>query len=358
MREKSRKSISALIGKEATAYAQGSPIELPFGFVFPFERGSRSYLDLQIEGVGTKTLLAELAGDYRSIGIDAVAMAANDVIRSGAKPILMSDAIHVARSEPSKIASIIAGVREGAKLSGALLCSGETGDVAEILHAPYKRSALPFDIFVSVLGTVDRGNVVYGRISKGDVVIAMESSGIHSNGLTLARKILLKNWGGVYEPDERPAGLGRKLIAELLEPTRIYVGPLLEAMEKSRIKAAIHITGDGFFKFGRLIEFQRKISRTVGEIGFKFDSLGPLPSIYRLLEGAAEESKHPISRKEMFRTFNMGFGFAVVVSKEQEETVVSSFRRWFPARRIGTVTPNRSILLEGAGKDGETIVFR
>ncbi|MGI0085656.1 MAG: AIR synthase related protein, partial [Nitrososphaerales archaeon] len=242
VREKSRVRISSDLKKRWRTYAHGKPLELPFGPVFPISPRRESFLDLEIEGIGTKTLLAEMDPEgYSSIGMDGVAMVVNDVIRSGAAPLLLADAVHVARSG-SMVESLVRGVRKGARIAGCVLASGETGDVAEILHTRLAGScAEPFDLLVSCLGIVSDDDVVRGSIKEGDPIIGIESSGIHSNGISLARRILLRPWGGKYELLDIPGGCSRPVIKELLEPTRIYVREVLESVKNFGLKAAVHI---------------------------------------------------------------------------------------------------------------------
>ncbi len=195
-------------------------------------------------------------------------MAVNDVIRSGATPVLLSDALHIFRSDSQVVRSILQGVMRGAEVSDCVLASGETGDVADILHQPIGSSSTPFDLFVSALGIVKRDQIVFGEIRPGDVVIGLESSGIHSNGLSLARRLLISKWGGLYELDDSPPELAGKkpttVGEELLRPTRIYVRPFREAQRRSTIKAAIHITGDGYSKFRRILDFQPNEAIEIG----------------------------------------------------------------------------------------------
>jgi len=333
-------------------------MSLPFGLIFPQNEKAESFLDFQIEGVGTKTLVAEFAKKYDTIGQDAVAMAVNDVIRSGATPVLLSDALHISHSDRRIVRSILKGVMTGADISDCVLASGETGDVGEILHQSLSPKSTPFDLFVSALGIVDKDRIVHGEINRGDIVIGLESSGIHSNGISLARRLLLKRWGGLYELDDTPLELGKgtSVGEELLRPTRIYAKPLREALRSSHIKAAIHITGDGFSKFRRILDFQLK---NPSRLGFEFDSLGESPPIFKLIEGAASRIGSGISKEEMFRTFNMGYGFAVIVSKEDEKSVLDSFNRYRLGRTIGRVTSSAypKIVLKGVRRDGKTILL-
>lgn len=358
IRESSRAKISTMLRKEWKNYVYGRPLELPFGPLFPNSPRGDAFFDLQIEGIGTKTLLAELDPEgYRSIGVDGVAMVVNDVIRSGATPMLLADATHVAKSHHIGVQSLVKGVMRGARLSGCTLASGETGDVAEILHKRLVGSiGEPFDLMVSCLGVVSRGQVVNGRLKEGDVIIGIESSGIHSNGISLARKILLKAWGGKYEPHDIPEGLSRSVIKELLEPTRIYAKEVLEGVRRFGLKAAVHITGDGFGKFQRLLDFQVK-ERSVGNLGIEFDEISSSGGIFNLIEKTSKALRKPISKKEMYRTFNMGYGFAVVADFGNADSLVDLFNKYHPARRIGRVTKSGRVVIRNPVGRQKTIIL-
>jgi phosphoribosylformylglycinamidine cyclo-ligase len=311
-RQKAHFKIHAALSEEAKAYP-GNIIKPPFGTLFPAPNSIDSYFDLQIEGVGSKTLLAEISGNYKTIGIDGVAMAVNDVIRSGADPVLISDGIHISKSNPDVVRSIISGVREGAKLAGCTLASGETGDVSELLHSQIEGGFTPFDLFVSCFGIASREDVIMGKISAGDRIIGLKSSGIHSNGLTLARKLLLKQWGGKYEIHDTPETLDRSIVEELMEPTKIYTKEIKTAREVGKIKAAVHITGDGLSKFRRLLSWQPGFENS--NLGVKLKISSKLP-IFNLILETEIEAGTPIAILEMFSTFNMGYGFAIIVSSK------------------------------------------
>lgn len=341
IRDFSRRNIASRIASSSRTYLFGRPIELPFGLIYPSPVERETLYDIQIEGVGTKTLLAELTGDYRSIGIDGVAMAVNDVIRSGANPFLLSDAIHISKSEPRITRQLVEGVMIGAKKAGCVLASGETGDVPEILHHQLRKGSPSFDIMVSAVGCVSKNDVILGSVSPGDVVIGLESSGIHSNGLTLARKILLRKWGGKYDAWDEPEPLARPLIEELLEPTMIYVKAVTESQRHVNIKAAVHITGDGLGKFRRLIEWTRRKERRA--IGFKFEGIAKIPDIFSLIYQTARRKRNYLSAKEMFETFNMGFGFAVVVNKCDEDDALDRLNKQWRATRIGEATDKATV---------------
>ncbi len=342
-RERSRETIASRIVRDSARYEFGKPVRLPFGLIYPSSASARTFYDLQIEGIGTKTLLAELSGKYDTIGIDAVAMAVNDVIRSGAHPILLSDAIHIAALDRKIITRLIKGVRMGGKISRCTLASGETGNVTEILHGQIAKPLPPFDLIVSCLGTVKESEIVKGYISPGDSIIGLRSSGIHSNGLTLARRVLLKCWGGKFDPWFKPPVISRSVIEELLEPTRIYVEAIADARQVSALKAAVHITGDGFAKFRRLLVWQRRFKQSGVKTGLKFEGLRRMPGVFRLIYETARDAGTPISISEMFRTFNMGYGFAVIVAKSDEAEVLDSLNKTCRAEKIGVVTSDGRI---------------
>ncbi|MCL4518395.1 MAG: phosphoribosylformylglycinamidine cyclo-ligase [Thaumarchaeota archaeon] len=355
LRDSSRRNITARLVSRSRTYQFGHPIELPFGLIYPSPVEKAMLYDLQIEGVGTKTLLAEMSGDYRSVGIDAVAMTVNDVIRSGANPFLLSDAIHISKSRPQVTRQLVEGVMNGAKKAGCVLASGETGDVPEILHQPLQADSFPFDIMVSAVGFVRKHDIIRGSVSPGDVVIGLESSGIHSNGLTLARKILLRKWGGRYAAWDEPDPLNRPLIEELLEPTKIYAKAITDSQRHVKFKAAVHITGDGLGKFRRLVDWMQRIERRA--IGFKFEGMGEIPSIFRLIYETARSNKNFLSSKEMFETFNMGFGFAVVVDKRDADATLDRLNKHCHAVRIGEATREAAISVDDSYFENRRLIL-
>ncbi|MGQ9530726.1 MAG: phosphoribosylformylglycinamidine cyclo-ligase [Candidatus Bathycorpusculaceae bacterium] len=311
----------------------GKVIELPYGNIFPF--GENRYLDLVIEGVGTKVLVAQLAGKFDTIGVDGVAMAVNDVIRSGAKPLAIADNIHVQFSDPKLVEELLKGVAKGAVEAGCVVPSGEIGDVADVVKGLVEGKG--FDMVVAAMGEVSGEKIIYGRnIKPGDIIVGLASSGIHSNGVSLARKVLFKRWSGRYEPYEVPDGLGREVVYEVLEPTKIYVKPLLRVAEEVKVKAAVHITGDAYLKFDRLAKFSKGI-------GFEFDNFKPQP-IFELIQKTASEVCGRITDEEMFKTFNMGWGFAVIVDRADEDKAVDVLEKsGVHAEKIGCVNDLRGI---------------
>lgn len=291
-------------------------MHLPYGNIFAF--GENTFLDLVIEGVGTKVLLAQLAQKYDTIGIDAVAMAVNDVIRSGAKPLAIADNIHAQASEPTLVKAWLKGIIQGANESECPVTGGETGDVAEIIKGLAENAG--FDMVVASVGKVERKQIIKGEnIKPGDPIIGLASSGLHSNGITLARKILFKQWGGKYLPNDVPEGLDREVALEVLEPTKIYVKPLLKLAREVKVKAAVHITGDAYMKFNNLANYSPGI-------GFEFNNFKPHP-IFGLIQKTAVELGFTITDEEMFKTFNMGWGFGIIVDKADIDKAMNTLKQ-------------------------------
>jgi phosphoribosylformylglycinamidine cyclo-ligase len=332
LRAKSKKALQIL--RETYRFSHyGEVVQLPYGNIFPY--GKNRYLDLVIEGVGTKVLVAQLAEKYDTIGIDGVALAVNDVIRSGAKPLAIADNIHAQVSDPALVKEWLKGIVRGATESECVVPSGEIGDVAEVIKGLVEGKG--FDMIVATIGEVTSEKIISGRdIKPDDVVIGLRSSGIHSNGVSLARKILFKKWGGRYEPFDIPDGLDREIVYEVLEPMKIYVKPLRTVAEELKVKAAVHITGDAYLKFDNLTRFSKGI-------GFEFDNFSPHP-IFELIQKTASELGCVITDEEMLKTFNMGWGFAVIVDKRNRDKALDVLEKnGVKAEQIGHVTDSKGI---------------
>ena len=259
------------------------------------------------DGCGTKVKLAILMDKHDTIGIDAVAMCVNDIICCGAKPLFFLDYIACGKNIPEKIASIVSGVCEGCVQSGAALIGGETAE-----H-PGMMPKEDYDLAGFAVGIVDKKKIIdNSKVSEGDVIIALKSSGVHSNGFSLVRKVFdVENadLGKKYEI------LGDKTLGEtLLTPTKIYVKPVLKLIEELEVKAISHITGGGFYE---------NIPRSLPE-GFsakiKTEDVEILP-IFRLI---AEVGNIP--ERDMFNTFNMGVGMSIVVNKSDTEKALEILR--------------------------------
>jgi phosphoribosylformylglycinamidine cyclo-ligase len=311
----------------------GGVMHLPYGNIFAFAEDS--FLDIVIEGVGTKVLLAQLAKKYDTIGIDAVAMAVNDVIRSGAKPLAIADNIHAQESNPGLVVEWLKGIIQGAEEAESPVTGGETGDVAEIIKGLAEN--VGFDMVVASVGEVKRPEIITGKnIKPGDPIIGLASSGLHSNGITMARKILFKQWGGKFLPNEVPEGLDDEIVLEALKPTEIYVKPFLKLASEVKVKAAVHITGDAYMKFNNLA------SSSPG-IGFEFNNFHPQP-IFGLIQKTAAELGFTISDEEMFKTFNMGWGFGIIVDKTEIDKAMSTLEKnSIKSEVMGKVTDKKTV---------------
>ena len=252
------------------------------------------------DGVGTKLKLAFLMDKHDTVGIDCVAMCVNDIICCGAKPLLFLDYIAVGKNFPEKVADIVKGVAEGCVQAGCALTGGETAEMPGFYPED------EYDLAGFSVGVVDKAKVLdNSKITEGDVIIALPSSGVHSNGFSLVRKVFDVENGDIKSPVE---DLGGKSIGEtLLTPTKIYVKPMLKLFEEVTVKAVSHITGGGFYE---------NIPRSLPDgFGAKIDksALKILP-IFKLIEKVGN-----IPERDMFNTFNMGVGMSVVVSKADAE---------------------------------------
>ena len=256
------------------------------------------------DGVGTKIRIAQLLDKHDTIGIDCVAMCVNDIICCGAKPLFFLDYIAIGKNEPEKVASIVSGVAEGCVQSGCALIGGETAE-----H-PGMMAAGDYDLAGFSVGIVDKPKVIdNSRMAPGDVILALPSSGIHSNGFSLVRKVFDVEHAAL---DRHVPELGRTLGEALLEPTVIYVKPVLRCMEAADVKGVSHITGGGFFE---------NIPRCIPEgLGAKIDKAAVrTPAIFKMLQKQGNISEH-----DMFNTFNMGVGMTVVVPKEDADRAIAA----------------------------------
>src|SRR3954453_7573191 len=284
----------------ATADLRPGEVRLPNGyFANVIAVGPNLGIALGTDGVGTKLLVAQQMGKYDTVGIDCVAMNVNDVLCVGAEPVALVDYIAVERAEPALLEAIGRGLHEGARQARVTIPGGELAQVPELLHrAPHGNS---FDLVGTAIGTVALDRVLVGQdVADGDAVIGLASSGIHSNGLTLARRVLVGD--DPRRLAERAPELGRPLGEELLEPTRIYVQPVLAMLAAGLpIKALAHITGDGLFN----------LVRVASPVTSHLPKLPEPPPIFRLIQARGR-----VTAAEMYRTFNMGVGFCVVVAPE------------------------------------------
>ena len=259
------------------------------------------------DGVGTKLKLAFLLNKHDTVGIDCVAMCVNDILCAGAKPLFFLDYIACGKNVPEKIAAIVSGVAEGCVQSGAALIGGETAEMPGFYPED------EYDLAGFAVGIVDKNKIIdHSKMTAGNVILALPSSGVHSNGFSLVRKVFDVEHTDLKAP---VAELGGKGLGEtLLTPTKIYVKPVLALFEQVTVRGISHITGGGFFE-----NIPRSIPDGLGA-KIKMDDVKVLP-IFDLIEKTGK-----ISRREMFNTFNMGVGMTVVVSKEDAEKALSILR--------------------------------
>jgi phosphoribosylformylglycinamidine cyclo-ligase len=267
--------------------AFASFVSLPAGYREPV-------LVSSTDGVGTKLKVAFMADRHDTVGIDLVAMGVNDVLVHGAEPLYFLDYLAVHRVDPARVEAIVSGVAEGCRRAGCALVGGETAEMNE-LYAPGE-----YDLAGFAVGVVERSQVVTGsNITPGDHVLGLASSGLHSNGYTLVRQVIFARLG--LEPGDAMPGLGRSVADELLEPTRIYVKPVLALLKTVPVLAMAHVTGGGVTE---------NLPRVLpaGCQAVIDPRAWPLPSIFRIIQEAGR-----IEDQEMRRTFNMGLGYLLVV---------------------------------------------
>ena len=252
------------------------------------------------DGVGTKLKIAFLMDKHDTVGIDCVAMCVNDIICSGAKPLFFLDYIACGKNVPERIADIVKGVCEGCVQSGAALIGGETAEMPGFYPED------EYDLAGYSTGIVDKEKIIDNKtMCEGDIIIALPSSGVHSNGFSLVRKVFNVESADIKSPCEE---LGGKSIGEtLLTPTRIYVKPVLALLNEVKVKGISHITGGGFYE---------NIPRSIPDgLGAKIqkDAVRILP-IFKLIQKTGG-----ITERDMFNTFNMGVGMSIVVAKEDAD---------------------------------------
>ena len=278
-----------------------------FGGLFELGKVKNPVLVSGTDGVGTKLKIAFLMDKHNTVGIDCVAMCVNDVICCGAKPLFFLDYIAVGKNVPERVASIVEGVAEGCVQAGCALIGGETAEMPGFYPVD------EYDLAGFSVGVVDKKKILNNKkMKEGDVIIALPSSGVHSNGFSLVRKVFDVEKADLKTPLEE---LGGKSLGEtLLTPTKIYVKPVMALVEKVKVKAISHITGGGFYE---------NIPRSIPDgFGAKIDkkSVKILP-IFNLLAKTGN-----ISERDMFNTFNMGVGMSIVVAKEDANKALEILR--------------------------------
>jgi len=303
-----RAGFRALLGqlKQTFALRTGTGRSLlDFGaYASILEIGGLQALAISTDGVGTKAIVAQLMDRYDTVGIDCVAMNANDILCVGAEPIAMLDYIAVEVAGDRLLEEIGKGLLEGARQANISIPGGEISQIPEIIRS--ERPGYGFDLLGTAVGLVDKDAVVVGEgVTPGQAIVGLAASGIHSNGLTLARKVLLE--GAPFRLDRHVDELGRTLGEELLEPTRIYVKAAMPMLREGLASALCHITSDGFLN----------LSRVRAPVGFEIDSLPPTPAVFELIQRVGK-----VTYEEMYRVYNMGIGFCVVCAPEAVSRVI------------------------------------
>ena len=274
------------------------------------------------DGVGTKVMIAQMMKKYDTVGIDCIAMNVNDIICTGAVPISFVDYIAANRNDEEKFKQIVTGLVNGAKQAEVPIVGGETAILPDLISG----KDFSFDLAGMVVGILNKQDIILGdKIKTGDVIIGVNSSGLHSNGYSLARKALFSK----YTIHEKIKGLG-VLGDALLASTKIYVKPVLQTIKECKIHGLAHITGGSFTKLLRL-----------KKTGFMLDNLPDPPPIFNII------SEQGVDREEMYKTFNMGIGFCLVAPKTEEYTISKIFKKHgFQTRQIGKIIEKKGVFID------------
>jgi phosphoribosylformylglycinamidine cyclo-ligase len=297
----------------------GSPLADIGTFANMVDIGNNKALVVCSDGVGSKVLVAQELEKYDTVGVDVVAMNVNDALCVGAEPITMVDYLAVAEPDPHMASEIGKGLYEGSKQAGITIIGGETATLPDMIKGIKNRG---FDLAAAVVGIVDKDKIITGdRIKPGDKIIGLQSNGIHSNGLTLARKVLPVN-----------------MWTKLLEPTRIYVKEVLRLLGEYDVKGMAHITGGGMLNMLRITKY-----------GFQLDNLPEPQMIFKKIQESGG-----IPDEEMYRTFNMGVGFCVIVDERDAMKIKERHGHEYRLDVIGRVVEEHHVKII---KGGKTIIL-
>jgi len=273
------------------------------------------------DGVGTKVIISNMLKRYDTIGIDCIAMNVNDIICIGATPISFVDYIAANKNDQKIFKQIVSGLVKGAKKAAMPIVGGETAIMPDLISG----KGFGFDLAGMVVGILSKKEMVLGnKIKTNDVIIGIQSSGLHSNGYSLARKALLTK----YSVKDNMKGIGN-LGNALLRPTEIYVKPVLEALKKCKINGLAHITGGSFTKLLRL-----------KQIGYHLDSMPNTPALMQLIEDTG------VKNEEMYKTFNMGIGFCIISPENQIKNIHKIFNKHkMKSYEIGRISKNKGVFI-------------
>ena len=286
-------------------------------------------LTVHSDGVGTKVLIAQMMDKYDTIGIDCIAMNVNDLICVGSEPIALVDYLALEKPNTKIVREIMEGLAKGAKEACVSIVGGETAIMPDVIKGIDGKG---FDLVGLAIGVIDKDKVITGKdLQVGDTVFGVESMGIHSNGLSLARKALLPK----YKVDQFVPELEKSLGEELLMPTRIYVRPVLEVLKRCKVHGLAHITGGAFSKLERLL--------LKPKMGLLLDDMPEPLSIFQLIKREGS-----IAKREMYRTFNMGIGFCLCAPRDEEDQILKIFtKHGMRAKTIGKVIGKPGVIVRG-----------
>lgn len=322
-----QKSIGDIIFATHKMIAQGKVLS-GFGHYAGLVKVGTQTIALHSDGVGTKVLVAQLMDKFDTVGIDCVAMNVNDIICVGAQPLAFIDYIALRQPGEKLLEEIMLGLVEGAKQSRMAIVGGETAVLPDVIAGDGENA---FDLAGMVMGTVKKP-LLGSAIRPGDAIIGVESSGLHSNGYTLARKALLSK----YSVDDNAEHLVQTVGEELLTPTRIYVRAVMELLKKAKVHGLANITGGSFTKMPRLNK----------GVQYVLDNLPAPTGIFRQIQvdGSVETD-------EMYRTFNMGVGFCAILPKVEAEQAIQTFKRYrMSARIVGRIEKGTGVVAKLDGK--------
>ena len=277
---------------------------------------------MSTDGVGSKILIAEMMNKYDTVGIDCIAMVVNDILCVGAEPIALVDYLAVEKPDPEKAAEIAEGLVKGAEESEIAIIGGETASLPEIIK--------DFDLAGTGIGFVDIDKIITGEaINPGDVLIGIESNGIHSNGYSLARKALFEK--AKFKVTDKMPNSDTTIGEELLRPTELYVKPIVSLFKKDYdIHGLAHITGGGFTNLKRLKK----------GVGYEINTLPDVPEIFKVIYNEVGDLK------EMYKVFNMGIGFVVITSEAEASKIMETLNEYCKCQIIGKVTDNDKITVK------------
>ncbi len=277
---------------------------------------------MSTDGVGSKILVSKMMNKYDTVGIDCIAMVVNDILCVGAEPIALVDYLAVENPDPERAGEIADGLVKGAEESNISIIGGETASLPEIIE--------DFDLAGTGIGLVDTDKIITGEdIEVGDALIGLRSTGIHSNGLSLARRALFEDAG--LDINDKVPNTDSTIGEELLKPTQLYVKPIVKLLKEDfDIHGLAHITGGGFTNLQRLKK----------GIGFDINNLPEPQEIFKLIK------EQDVSLKEMYKVFNMGIGFVIIVSKEEAEDIINTISEDIEAQIIGEVISEDKITIK------------